>query len=73
MLTANLLTLMKVVALDSEYRKARPKRLRFAIFNHVGRVVTHAREAFIRLHRLLLEKITRQGMERLRPATWPAG
>jgi len=72
-LTANLLTLMKAVALDSEYRKARPKRLRFAIFNHVGRVVTHARESFIRLHRLLLEKITRPGIERLRLAVWPAG
>lgn len=72
-LTANLLTLMKAVALDPEYRKARPKRLRFAIFNHVGRVVRHARESFIRLHRLLLERITRPGLERLRLAVWPAG
>ncbi len=70
-LTANLLTLMKAVALDKEYRSARPKRLRFAIFNHVGRVVHHAREVFIRLHRLLLEKITRPGLHRLRLAAWP--
>ncbi len=72
-LTANLLVLMKVAALDKEYRNARPKRLRFAIFNHVGRVVHHARETFIRLHRLLLERITRPGLYRLRLAVWPTG
>ena len=72
-LTHNLLVLMKAVALDKEYRNARPKRLRFAIFNHVGRVVRHARDVFIRLHRLLLERITQPGLERLRLATWPAG
>ena len=32
-LTNNLLVLMKAMALDAEYRDARPKRLRFAIFN----------------------------------------
>lgn len=72
-LTHNLLVLMKAVALDKEYRNARPKRLRFAIFNHVGRVVHHAREVFIRLHRLLLERITRPGMYRLQIAVWPVG
>ncbi|HEX2923334.1 MAG TPA: IS1380 family transposase [Chloroflexota bacterium] len=72
-LTANLLVLMKAVALDKEYRKARPKRLRFAIFNHVGRVVHHARESFIRLHRLLMERITKPGLLRLRVAAWPSG
>jgi len=35
-LTANLLVLLKAAALDEEYRHARPKRLRFAIFNHSG-------------------------------------
>ena len=64
-LTANLLALMKAVALDSEYRKARPKRLRFAIFNHVGRVVHHARESFIRLHRLLLERMWAEEMKEM--------
>jgi hypothetical protein len=72
-LTHNLLVLMKAAALDKEYRNARPKRLRFAIFNHVGRVVHHARETFIRLHRWLLERITRPGLRRLRLATWPPG
>jgi hypothetical protein len=72
-LTANLLILMKATALDPEYRDARPKRLRFAIFNHVGRVVNHAREVFIRLGRELLERIVGPGLRRLRLATWPAG
>ncbi|HZK67568.1 MAG TPA: transposase, partial [Chloroflexota bacterium] len=72
-LTANLLTLMKAVALDQEYRDARPKRLRFAVFNHVGRVVRHARDAFIRLGRELLERVVGPGLRRLRLATWPAG
>lgn len=71
-LTANLLVLMKAAALDQEYRKARPKRLRFAIFNHVGRVVRHARESFMRLHRWLLEEIVRPGLKRLRVAAWPS-
>jgi hypothetical protein len=72
-LTANLLVLMTATALDKEYRKARPKRLRFAIFNHVGRVVHHAREVFMRLHRWLLERIVGPGLLRLRLAAWPAG
>ena len=72
-LTHNLLVLMKATALDEEYRKARPKRLRFAIFNHVGRVVHHARDVFIRLHRWLLDGIVGAGLVRLRLATWPAG
>ena len=72
-LTANLLVLMKATALDQEYRNARPKRLRFAIFNHVGRVVHHARESFVRLHRWLLERIVGPGLLRLRLAPWPSG
>lgn len=72
-LTANLLVLMKATALDQEYRKARPKRLRFAIFNHVGRVVHHARETFMRLHRWLLEGIVGPGLQRLQIAAWPSG
>lgn len=71
-LTANLLVLMKATALDQEYRNARPKRLRFAVFNHVGRVVHHARTRFVRLHRWLLERIVGPGLLRLRLAPWPS-
>jgi hypothetical protein len=49
-LTCNLVELLKATALDGEYRSARPKRLRFAIFTREasrkphGRAVRHARE-----------------------------
>lgn len=72
-LTHNLLILMKETALDEEYREARPKRLRFAVFNQVGRVVHHARASFIRLCREVLEGIVGPGLRRLRLAAWPAG
>ena len=71
-LTHNLQVLMKAAALDKEYRKARPKRLRFAIFNHVGRVVHDARQTLMRVFRRVLEKIIGPGLSRLRTATWQA-
>ena len=72
-LTHNLLVLLKATALGEGYREARPKRLRFAIFNHVGRVVHHARQRFIRVCRELLEEFLGPGLQRLRGAAWPAG
>ena len=42
MLTSHLLTLLAATALDEKYRHARPKRLRFAIFNYVGTMVSQA-------------------------------
>lgn len=72
-LTANLLVLLKATALDAEYRHARPKRLRFAIFNHVGRVVHHARQTLMRVFRGVLERIIGLGLRRLRAAHWSAG
>jgi hypothetical protein len=38
-LTYNLLQLLKAVALPPQYAKAQPKRLRFAIFTQIGRVI----------------------------------
>jgi hypothetical protein len=70
-LTANLLTLLKATALDQEYRRARPKRLRFAIFNQAGRVVNHARQTFMRVVKRVLELVIRPGLRRLRAADWP--
>jgi hypothetical protein len=37
------------VALPPELHRARPKRLRFMLFNGVGKVVRHARETVLRL------------------------
>ena len=45
----NLLSALRRLALPEEFAKARPKRLRFMLFNTVGRVVSHARELLLRL------------------------
>lgn len=71
-ITANLLELVKAVALDQSLRNARPKRLRFAVFTQFGRVVHHAREVFIRLATRVLEGLLRPARRRLLLATWPA-
>ena len=71
-LTHNLLELLKQTALDGEFRSARPKRLRFAIFTQFGRVVRHARERFVRLTLRELETVVRPGLRRLRRCAWPA-
>jgi hypothetical protein len=45
----NLLTALKRLALPAELLTARPKRLRFVIFNTPGRLVHHARRMVLRL------------------------
>lgn len=48
-LTYNLLQLLKKVALAEEYASAQPKRLRFAIFTMIGRLVKHAGQMLLRI------------------------
>ncbi|MDD5094628.1 MAG: transposase [Dehalococcoidia bacterium] len=48
-ITYNLLELLKAVALLAEYAKARPKRLRFAVFTQFGRIVRHAGQTLLRI------------------------
>jgi hypothetical protein len=50
-LTYNLLTALKRLALPPELLTARPKRLRFLIFNTPGKLVHHARRTLLRLLR----------------------
>jgi len=69
-LTHNLLELLKATALDAQYRRARPKRLRFAIFTQFGRVVQHAREQFVRLTTRALAAVVSPGLRRLRAYAW---
>jgi Transposase DDE domain group 1 len=69
--TYNLLELLKATALDASYRRARPKRLRFAIFTQFGRVVQHARHQFIRLTLQALATVVRPGLRQLQTAGWP--
>ena len=71
-LTSNLLVLLKAKALDAQYRNARPKRLRFAIFNHVGQVVHHARQMLMQVFRGCWKRIIGPGLSRLRTAAWQA-
>lgn len=48
-LTHNVLTALKRLALPAELLSARPKRLRFLIFHTAGRLVHHARKLVLRL------------------------
>jgi hypothetical protein len=48
-LTYNLLTALKRLTLPGDLRTARPKRLRFLLFNTVGKVIAHARRTLLRL------------------------
>jgi hypothetical protein len=70
-LTYNLLSALKRLTLPGDLRTARPKRLRFLLFNTVGKVVAHARQTFLRLsavvHHALLVQV-RSKIARLAPA-----
>ena len=48
-LTHNVLTALKRLALPAELLPARPKRLRFLIFHTAGRLAHHARKIVLRL------------------------
>jgi hypothetical protein len=72
-LTLDLLELLKAVALDEQLRHARPKRLRFRVFTAFGRVVHHARSAFVRVASAVLAGLFGPGLRRLALATWPPG
>jgi hypothetical protein len=70
-LTYNLLSALKRLTLPGDLRTARPKRLRFLLFNTVGKVVAHARRTLLRLscvlqHALLVR--ARRKILRLAPA-----
>jgi hypothetical protein len=71
-LTLNLLEMLKAVGLDAQYRKARPKRLRFAIFTQFGRVVRHARQVWLRLGTAILDGLLWPGRSRIARAAWGA-
>jgi hypothetical protein len=48
-LTHNVITALKRMALPESYLAARPKRLRFLIFNTAGRILHHARRVLCRI------------------------
>lgn len=69
-LTHNLLELFKAAGLDKTYRHARPKRLRFAIFSQVGRVVRHAGNRFLRVAKKVSEELVEPWRQRQRCLMW---
>jgi len=48
-ITHNLLQLLKKAALPEEYADAHPKRLRFAVFTMMGRLVSHGGQMLLRI------------------------
>jgi len=48
----NVLTALKRLALPEKWLRAQPKRLRFQIFYSPGKLVTHARRTWLRVRRL---------------------
>lgn len=64
-ITHNLLQLLKRVALPEKYADAHPKRLRFAVFTIMGRLVRHAGQYLLRVSGEMLETVIRPGRQRI--------
>lgn len=72
-LTHNLLQVLKAVALPPEYGHAYPKRLRFAVFTHIGQVVRHAGSLLLRVLHRLWEHLLGPGHRRVLAVAWESG
>jgi hypothetical protein len=64
-MTYNLLQLLKKVALAKEYADAHPKRLRFAVFTLIGKVVRHAGQTLLRIANEALKLVLGPGSSRI--------
>ena len=64
-ITYNLLQLLKGVALPEEYINAHPKRLRFAVFTAIGKVISHAGQTLLRITNEILSFIIAPGRRRI--------
>ena len=51
-ITHNVLTALKRLALPEKWLTARPKRMRYQIFCSPGKLVAHARQTWLRVRRL---------------------
>jgi hypothetical protein len=71
-ITHNLLQMLKKVALPQEYSQAHPKRLRFAVFTIMGRLVSHAGQTLLHIAGQVLEAIIAPGRRRIRESAWAA-
>lgn len=64
-ITYNLLQLLKKAALPEEYANAHPKRMRFAIFTMIGRVVSHSGQMLLRIANEVLTTIMLPALKRI--------
>jgi hypothetical protein len=64
-ITYNLLQLLKKAALAEEYAEAHPKRLRFAIFTAIGKLVSHAGQTLLRIASEVLAAIIAPGRRKI--------
>ncbi|MDP2948824.1 MAG: hypothetical protein Q8P22_04735 [Chloroflexota bacterium] len=72
-LTHNLLELLNAVALPPEYRRARPKRLRYAVFTHIGRAVSHGGRMLMRVASRVFEALIMLARCRVLGVRWDTG
>jgi len=68
-ITYNLLQLLKKAALPAEYADAQPKRLRFAVFTNIGRIIKHGGQTLLRIADAVLSYIIGPGRERIMSLT----
>jgi hypothetical protein len=68
-LTHNVLTALKRIALPEPWLRARPKRLRFQIFCSPGKLVHHARQVLLKVGRLREQLAEWAAALRMLPAT----
>jgi hypothetical protein len=69
-ITHNLLQLLKKVALPEEYANAHPKRLRFSVFTVMGRVISHAGRALLRIADSILKTLIAPARSKIRQVVW---
>jgi len=72
-ITYNLLQLLKKAALPEEYINAHPKRLRFAVFTSIGKVISHAGQTFLRITDWILSSLMAPGRRRIMSLTMLSG
>lgn len=72
-ITYNLLQLLKKVALAEEYADSHPKRLRFAIFTIIGKLVRHGGQTLLRIASEVLAAIIIPGRRRIAALSPNAG
>jgi len=72
LLTYDVLSALKTLALPPEFEDARPKRLRFRVFGVAARVLSHARRIVARVAAVLAERAHLSAARaRLRGLLWP--